>query len=332
MKVVFVAPYALPMSIGGFQGQVYHIFEELKNLGIDVCWHNFEKDEINDADILQVMSTDPSMISLIKRSKNRGVKVVLTPMLGSRVKSNRYMKAALFLSKIPQLCSAHKATAEIVRNADYFTPLCSFEANRINYVYGIDANRITVIPNGIDKTFLEKPPLKKTLPFENYILIVGRIEENKNQLNLIMACNALDMNLIIVGEPGSDGTHYLEECRRMAGDNIHFWGLEKNPLVLKYLYQQASLTVIPSYSEMVPLVAFESLSQGTPVICTNRCGITGDVIPGLFFTGISVNAIKKNIEKARLFDKNKISNKGIFSWTDIAEQYVSVYKSVLSKK
>lgn len=332
MKVVFVAPYALPMSIGGFQGQVYHVFEELKNLGVDVCWHSFEKDEIIDADILQVMSTDPSMISLIKRSKNRGVKVVLTPMLGSRIKSNRYMKTALFLSKIPQLCSAHKATAAIVHNADYFTPLCSFEANRINRVYGIDINRITVIPNGIDRNFLEKSPIRKALPFGKYILIVGRIEENKNQLNLIRACNALDKNLIIVGEPGSEGTHYLEECRRISGDNIHFWGLEKNPLVLKHLYQQASLTVIPSYSEMVPLVAFESLSQKTPVICTNRCGITGDVVPGLFFTDISVSAIKRNIVKALYFDRNKISKKGIFSWRDIAEQYVSVYKTVLSEK
>lgn len=329
MKVVFVAPYALPMSIGGFQGQVYHIFEGLQNLGIDVRWHNFETNEIANADILQVMSADSSMISMIKRAKNAGVKIVLTPMQGSRMKSNMYLKTALFLSKFPQLCSAHKATAEIIRNADHLTPLCSFEANRMSEVYGVSTNKITVIPNGINQTFLDDASIATKLPYNKYILIVGRIEENKNQLNLIKACNELNKNLIIVGEPGSDGSGYLEACRKISGPNIHFWGLEKNPLVLKYLYQYASLTTIPSYSEMVPLVAFESLSQRTPVLCTNRCGINGDVVPGLFYTDVTREALMKNISETIKFERNKITDQGVYSWLDIARQYFTAYKQLL---
>ena len=329
MKVVFVAPYALSMSIGGFQGQVYQIFDGLKKLGVDVCWHSFERNEIKDADILQVMSTDSSMISMIKRAKNAGKKIVLTPMQGSRVKSNMYLKSALVLSHIPQICSTHRLTAEVIRNADHITPLCSFEANRMTEVYGVPKSRITVIPNGINQEFLEGEPVKRDLPFEEYILIVGRIEQNKNQLNLIKACNELNLNLIIVGEPGSDGEGYLSACKRISGSNIHYWGLEKNPLVLKYLYQKAKVTAIPSYSEMVPLVAFESLSQKTPVICTNRCGINGDMIPGLFFTGITKNDLVKSRILAREYNRNDITDKGVFSWGDIAMQYQYVYNSII---
>lgn len=330
MKVVFVAPYALPMSIGGFQGQVYHIYNELQNLGVDVSWYTFDTDKIREADILQVMATDSSMLSMIKRAKNSGVKVVLTPMQGSRMKSNKYLKTALALSKIPQLCSMHKLTAETIQCADHLTPLCSFEADRMNEVYGVSQNRITVIPNGIDSTFLAGNPMKTDLPFDNYILIVGRIEENKNQINLIRACNELNQNLIIVGEPGSEGSSYMESCKSLSGKNIYYWGLEKNPLVLKFLYQNAAATAIPSYSEMVPLVAFESLSQKTPVLCTDRCGINGDDVPGLIYTDISKDALKRAIIETLKFDRLLITDKGVFSWSDIANQYLSVYHKVLN--
>ena len=105
--------------------------------------------------------------------------------------------------------------------------------------------------------------------------------------------------------------------------------MEKNPLVLKYLYQKAKVTAIPSYSEMVPLVAFESLSQKTPVICTNRCGINGDIIPGLFFTGITKNDLAKSIIIAQEYNRNDITDNGIFSWVEIAKQYLCVYNIII---
>lgn len=329
MKVTFVAPYALPMSVGGFQIQVYQIFMELKNLGVDVAWHNFEDSSLDDVDILQVMSTDSSMISMMKRARNKGVKVVLTPMLGSRTKSNRYLKTCLTLSTIPQLCTTHKLTYDTIHCADFLTPLCGFEANRMKEVYGFNEEQMRVIPNGLDRVFFNDEVANVELPFKDYILTIGRVEENKNQLTLIEVANTLNMNLIIVGEPGNAGAGYLERCKAQAGSNVHFWGLEKDQTVIKQLYRNASVVAVPSFSEMVPLVAFESLSQNTPVVCTNRCGIAGDEIPGLFFTDIDKESLCRAVKVALAFDDKKITNKGIFTWADIAGMYKEVYESVL---
>lgn len=331
MKVVFVAPYALPLSVGGFQGQVYHIYKELKTLGVNVEWHSLEYNNLFDADILQVMSTEPAMLSMMRRAKMAGVKVVLTPMQGSRQKSNKYLKIALNLSKIPQLCTSHKLTAEIVRCADYLTPLCRFEADRMQSVYGVSKDKITVIPNGMQDKIMTGEAKFVDIPFNDYILMVGRVDPNKNQLSMIIAAKQLGKKLIIVGEPGSEGADYLNRCKKEATSDVYFWGLEKNPLVLKYLYQKAALTAIPSYSEMVPLVAFESLSQNTPVICTNRCGINGDDVPGLFFTDVTVDALKKTVTEAQCFDRKKISDKGVYTWNDIAKMYMNVYTKLLEK-
>lgn len=330
MKVVFVAPYALPMSVGGFQSQVYRIFDELKDLGIDVSWHNFENSTLDNVDILQVMSTDSSMISMMKRAKNKGVKIVLTPMMGSRAASNSYLKVALRLSKLPQLFSSHKSVLETLHCADHLTPLCSFEANRMIDVYGFQKDQITIIPNGIDDSYFNDDVTNIEPPFKNYLLSIGRIEKEKNQLSLIEVAMTLNMNLIIVGEPGNSGDSYLRQCKSNANDNIFFWGLEHDTKALKQLYRQAALTVIPSLSEMAPLVAFESLSQKTPVVCTNRCGIANDVIPGLFFSDIDKQALINSIVKALKYNRSSITNKGIYRWADIATMYKNVYDNILN--
>lgn len=329
MKVTFVAPYALPMSIGGFQTQVYQIFQGLRNLGVDVAWHNFVDSNLDGVDILQVMATDSSMISMMKRARNKGIKVVLTPMQGSRTKSNRYLKTCLCLSKIPQVCTTHKLTYYTINCADHLTPLCSFEANRMTKVYRFDKNRISIIPNGLDQVFFNEEEESVDLPFKDYLLIIGRVEENKNQFTLIEVANKLNMNLLIVGEPGNAGNGYLEKCKRIARDNVYFWGVEKNPKVIKYLYRNANMTVIPSYSEMVPLVAFESLSQKTPVVCTNRCGIAGDEIPGLLFSDIDKDSLIKAIKEEQTYDRKQITNQGIYTWANIAAMYKEVYDKIL---
>lgn len=330
MKVVFLPPYALPFRAGGFESQVYHIFSELKSLGVDVSWHNFVDSNLEGADVLQVMATDPSMISLMKRARNKGVKVVLTPQQGSRAKSNGYLKTCLRLSRIPQVCTTHRMTFDTIHCADHLTPLCGFEAKRMHDVYGFENSKITVIPNGLDNVFFDDDVTEVKLPFKDYLLTIGRVEENKNQLTLIEVAKELHMKLLIVGEPGNAGSGYLEKCKSIANDSVCFWGVEKDPRVVKFLYRNAKLTVIPSFSEMVPLVAFESLSQHTPVVCTDRCGIAGDEIPGLLFSDISKSSLEDSVIKMSEFSRDMITNKGIYTWADIARMYKDVYDRLIS--
>ena len=84
--------------------------------------------------------------------------------------------------------------------------------------------------------------------------------------------NQLNFTLLIVGEPGIGQQDYLRLWKEKAHDNVYFWGKETNPQIMRILYENAFLTAIPSVTEMLPLVIFESLSQKTPVLCTTHCG------------------------------------------------------------
>ena len=217
----------------------------------------------------------------------------------------------------------------LLKMADRLTPMTLFERKRLENVYDIPSQKISIIPNGINEVFFNEVIDDVQIPFKDYLLIVGRIEQNKNQLSVIKAANLIGMNLIIVGEPVTSSIEYASQCKRIAGPNVFFWGKEKNPYALKKLYSQASVTVIASYSEMLPLVIYESFSAGTPVVCTNKASIFGDMIYGLTFTAPNDRELCKSIRKAVStdYDLNKLKLSALH-WGDIADLYISVYNEL----
>ncbi len=331
MRVLFVTYIDFALEIGGFQNQVRNIEKYLKLDGIEVIWQNLEKNEMPSCDIVHVFSSVPSMLPVMKKARSLNIPVVLTPMIGSRRRSNIYLSFCNFLSVLPHVCTSLKEVYQTINEADFWTPLSSYEANRLRTVYGISGKKIQIIPNGIDEAFFIPSSKDINIPFDKYVLIVGRIEPNKNQLNLIQAINKLGLNLIIVGEPGIYGLSYYEKCKSISGKNVFYWGKETDIDIIKELYRRASVTVVASFSEMVPLVVFESLQMGTPVVCTNRCSLSDDIIPGVVFSGIKTNDLVSSIKYVINSGENDIDTSLVFSWQNIAHQYEQVYNTLLNE-
>lgn len=332
MKVLFVTYLEFPLEIGGFQNQVRNIFTQLNILGVDAEWYCIQDCDIRNYDIIQLFSSVPSLCPIIKKANDCSIPVVITPMLGSRKRSDRYYQAVMTLSRIPHLFSEYRSLKQMLAGATHITPLTVFEKKRICKIASIDESVVTPIPNGVSEAFFDDRIDDIALPFKQYLLVVGRIENNKNQKMLIEIANKKGLNLVIVGEPAIGELDYYEECKKLAGNNVCFWGKEANIYRLKSLYKNASSTIIPSYSEMAPLVVFESLKMGTPVVCTDRCSLVGDTIPGLFFSQINKDDLTKAIQEAGRFDRSLIGNNGIFSWNEVAQHYVDVYKFILSNR
>ena len=103
MKVLFVTYPAFPLEIGGFQNQVREIYAGLIERGVEVEWYHIEDIDIEKYDIVQIFSSDASLLPIARKAKDLGKQVVLTPIIGSRQLPNWYYKLGLILSKIPQL-------------------------------------------------------------------------------------------------------------------------------------------------------------------------------------------------------------------------------------
>lgn len=333
MKVLFVPPMSYPLHMGGFESQVLHIFNELRLQGIDVHWFDLKSTEIRDYDIIHFHSSVTEFVSVAMKARDLGKKIVVTTMVGSPRYSNNSYKFKLLMSRIPGFFYVYKKINQLYNYADGFIVLTNFEKNRLENVFNVK-RKVSVIPNGIDDSyFLTQKIDNLNIPVTNYILVVGRIEPDKNQLSLIEAAKQLNFNILIVGDPGTGMHDYFNICKEYGGENVYFWGRENDPSKMKVIYEKAALTAIPSKTEMLPLVIYESLSQGTPVLCTTNCGLYPELVEGVFYTAPTKEAILTNLKEIwPKLPTVKVGRQGIYKWKEIADKHIVLYNELMNIK
>lgn len=153
---------------------------------------------------------------------------------------------------------------------DLLLPNSWAEARAINAWYRFPMERVAVIPNGVDASFLHGDDgFPRTYGLTDYVLTIGRISRNKNQRTLIRAVNRAGVPLAIVGRPDATDGDYDEACRREARDNVVFVGhlFHDDPL-LRSAYACAAVFVLPSFSEISSLAILEAGLAGTRVLTT----------------------------------------------------------------
>jgi glycosyltransferase len=144
--------------------------------------------------------------------------------------------------------------------------------------YGLSANRISVIPNGIDNVEVSnKIALREKwhiLTDEKIILFAGRIDEVKGVAYLIRAFREVliqfpNCRLIIAGSGNYDT--FFKEAKDIC-PKVTFTGLlEKEELY--EIYQIADVGVVPSLFEPFGYVAVEMMMHGLPIVATATSGL-----------------------------------------------------------
>jgi glycosyltransferase len=164
--------------------------------------------------------------------------------------------------------------------ADHIICLSNYMKEIMCRDYGLDAAKISVIPNGLldvadtvaDAKFLRK---KWNIPArEKVILFAGRIDEVKGVSYLIKAFREVlktfsKCRLLIAGNGNYD--IYLQEAKEIC-TKITFTGLlEKKDL--NEIYQIADIGVVPSLFEPFGYVAVEMMMHELPVVATATSGL-----------------------------------------------------------
>ncbi|MEM2768730.1 MAG: glycosyltransferase family 4 protein [Candidatus Pacearchaeota archaeon] len=109
---------------------------------------------------------------------------------------------------------------------------------------------------------------------ENFILFVGRIEHYKGLEYLIKAMSIVnkhfDVPLVVAGD-GKE-RQKMENLANEINVNIKFLGKVTHNKILE-LYQKACIVCVPSLMDNSPLVVYEAMSYGAPIIASNVGGI-----------------------------------------------------------
>jgi glycogen(starch) synthase len=265
------------------------------------------------------------------------------------IHATEYGRHQGWVDKHPQ-SYIHGVERWMANRADRLITCSHYMRGHVADVYGLEEDRVTVIPNGIDPLDLqpvddlERLRARFAAPDERLIVLVGRLVYEKGFQLALEALPGLierlgDVRFLVAGS----GTHE-QELRDQASE----LGLDPHGTflgwigddVLHSLYRIADLCVVPSLYEPFGLVALEAMASGCPCIVADTGGLR-EIVPeddrvGLRFNGGDAEHLEAMVE--RLLTDDPLRERLVaeasehvlrFDWADVARQTAAIYDELL---
>lgn len=211
--------------------------------------------------------------------------------------------------------------------------------------FGIDKNKLHVIPMGID---IESRPEGRREQEGGVLrlLFVGRLARVRRVELLLRAAAKLSIPYhvtIVGGEEKTAGLSppgYRDELKKLCADlgiaeHVTFAGAQP-PDALKNFYRAAHVFVYPSLYENFGQPVLEAAAAGLPVVATAvgvarelvRDGETGFLVPGEPPSiAERITALAEPETRAAFGNSIRAAVRKKFSWDNIIQRYVAIYHS-----
>jgi len=276
--------------------------------------------------------------------------------------------------KTEQLGTGYRVSSWVERtayqNADGVVAVSESMKRDVQALYGVPAERIRVIHNGIDLRQYRPTPDPAVLarhgidPAVPFVLFVGRITRQKGIIHLVHAIKDIHPGVQIVLCAGAPDTPEIaremsEAVDRARTDSAHpiIWideMLPKDQVIT--LYPHAAIFVSPSVYEPFGIINLEAMACETPVVASAVGGIpevvdhgeTGLLVapeaisateveprrPDQFSRDLAaaVNTLLADPAlRARMAEQARARVEQKFSWTSIARQTLGFYQELVAQ-
>jgi glycosyltransferase involved in cell wall biosynthesis len=232
----------------------------------------------------------------------------------------------------------------VLTEADQVITVSKFNARKLLSL-GVSSDKLHVIPNGYDERLFKPVPAPKArerlgLPQNRKILLsVGNLVKVKGHIYLISAMSRVlrerkDVLLIIVGSgPLKEVLQKMIKNYELK-NYIMLVGAKEHREIPMWM-NASDIFILPSLQEGFPTVIPEAMACGKPIVATNVGGvpevITHNDLGILVNPGDSeelASAILEAIER-KWNPEVILKHAEKYSWSNLAEQIVSVYRKAL---
>ncbi len=287
--------------------------------------------KVKDFDIVTTFKPQYGNYDIFLDAKKNKLKTV-THVIQELPDSYLNYLAKKFSSKLPFFIS--NLQRQIIEKSDALIALSDLEKNNLLKRFSIDQNKIHIVPNAINSSIFLKPKsnifLKKYDIQSPYVLSVGRIEPNKNQLSIALALKNMGIDLILIGERVDE--IYSKKIEEFSFVKI-IEDINYSSEELISAYKNSSLFILASFKEISPNTVIEAALCEVPIVCTkNTISISQYFKNSLeYIDPKSVIDITKKVSEV-LRIKNKINTKEIvlnyFSEEKVTEQHLKIYNQL----
>ncbi len=181
----------------------------------------------------------------------------------------------------------HRFSARLaIRHCQTILTVSEYSKRDICTTYGIEPERVHVIPNAFDSTAFQ-PHIRDNREVLQaafaragvrppYLMSIGRIEKKKNTLGLVQAFAELirqpkfaNVQLLLVGKAGVGAREvdaYIQEHQLQKSVQRPGWVASQD---IPALMAGAEVFVMPSFFEGFGIPVLEAMAVGTPVVCSH---------------------------------------------------------------
>ena len=150
---------------------------------------------------------------------------------------------------------------------------------------------------------------------------IGRLHEKKGLDLLIRSLSQVkELTLLIAGSGTLEYEAYLSALVKELAleERVHFLGFADEAMKQE-LFSKALFVVVPSYTEVLTIVALESIAASTPVLITRACHFDeiAESGSGMIIENNEVESIKEGMEKM-LHSDIKVMSKNAY---ELAKEY-----------
>ena len=236
-----------------------------------------------------------------------------------------------------------------ILNADHFTSVSEFTAERTKNIFGLE-KEVVIIPNSIDTKYFH-PDIPKAQP--KTILFFGSIIRKKGVLELPEIFNLLvakdpSIKIIFAGKDVKDQKTItstkqliLEKFSSKAKQNTSWLGVLPYNKIIDQI-AKANVVVLPSFAEALPMTWLEAMAMEKALVTSNIGWAKEIMINGL--TGFTVNPkdhktyaekilylIENNDEALKMGRAAREVVLVKFSTETVAYQNIKYYQNVIYK-